>query len=95
MDKEGGFINKQSILDGTNYEYWKVRMVALLKSIDSKTWKAVIKGWEHPIVKDKDGKAMDDLKPKEDWSKEEDEQALGNSKALNAIFNGVDKTYSG
>ncbi|XP_050888987.1 uncharacterized protein LOC127094168 [Lathyrus oleraceus] len=70
-------------------------MVTLLKSIDSKTWKAIIKGWEHPIMKDKDGKAMDDLKPKEDWSKEEDEQALGNSKALNALFNGVYKTYSG
>lgn len=31
------------------------------------------------------------LKPKEDWSKEKDKLALGNSKALNSLFNGVDK----
>jgi len=32
------------------------------------------------------------LKPKEEWSASEDEQALANSRALNAIFNGVDQT---
>lgn len=40
---------------------------------------------------DKDGKATTELKPEEDWSKEEDEFALGNSKSLNALFNGVEK----
>ena len=34
---------------------------------------------------------LHELKPEEDWSKEEDEIALGNSKALNSIFNGIDK----
>ncbi|MCI66314.1 gag-protease polyprotein, partial [Trifolium medium] len=32
-----------------------------------------------------------ELKSEEEWSKEEDELALGNPKALNALFNGVDK----
>ncbi|MCH87884.1 gag-protease polyprotein, partial [Trifolium medium] len=64
---------------------------AFLKSIDSKTWKAVVKGWEHPVVTDKDGNNTGELKSEGDWSKEEDELALGNSKALNALFNGVDK----
>jgi len=31
------------------------------------------------------------LKPEEEWTATEDELALGNSKALNALFNGVDK----
>lgn len=31
------------------------------------------------------------MKPKAEWTKDEDEEALGNSKALNAIFNGLDK----
>src|ERR1044072_4530088 len=31
------------------------------------------------------------LKNGEDWTEEEDVEALANSKALNAIFNGVDK----
>ena len=37
------------------------------------------------------GEPTFELKLEEDWSKEEYEIALGNSKALNAIFNGIDK----
>ncbi|MCI43686.1 gag-protease polyprotein, partial [Trifolium medium] len=88
---EGGFVNRPSLLTGPNYDYWKSRMIAFLKSIDSKTWKSVVRGWEHPKVIDKDGKVTTELKPEGDWSKDEDELALGNSKALNALFNGVDK----
>ncbi|XP_057452420.1 uncharacterized protein LOC130744244 [Lotus japonicus] len=89
--KEGGSINRPPILDGTNDDYWKARMVAFLKSIDNKTWKAIVKGWKHPVKADKEGTSTTELKPEEEWNKEEDEEALGNSKALNAIFNGVDK----
>jgi len=78
-------------LDGTNYDYWKSQMSAYLKSIDSKTWKVVLKGWEHPVALDKDGNKTVVLKPEEEWTSAEDEHALANSKALNALFNGVDK----
>jgi hypothetical protein len=61
-------------------------MCAFLKSIDSNTWKAVLKGWEHHVVLDKDGVKTIVLKAEEVWSKEDDELALGNSKALNVIF---------
>jgi hypothetical protein len=54
-------------------------MVAFLKSMDSKTRKTVIKGREHPLDKDKDDKDTTELNPEEEWSKEEDELALGNS----------------
>ena len=67
-------------------------MATFLKSIDSKTWKAVLKGWEPPVVLEKDVNKTVVLKPEEEWSKEEDELALGNNKALNALFNGVDKS---
>jgi len=43
------------------------------------------------VVLDKDGNKTAVLKPEEDWSTTEDELALGNSKALNELFNGVDK----
>ena len=43
MDKEGGYVNRPPILDGTNYDYGKAMMVAFLKSIESKTWKAIVK----------------------------------------------------
>jgi hypothetical protein len=66
-------------------------MCAYLKSIDSKIWKAVLRGWEHPVVLDKDGNKTTVLKPEEEWTAPEDELSLANSKALNAIFNGVDQ----
>jgi len=61
-------------------------MSAFLKPIDNKTWKAVLKGWEHPVVLDKDGNKTADLKLEEEWSTNEDELALGNSKALNVLL---------
>src|ERR1044072_6036134 len=92
--KEGGSVTRPPVLDGTNYDYWKARMIAFLRSMDNKTWKAIVKGWT-PLVKKKTDESTSvttiDLKDEEDWTKEEDEEALANSKALNAIFNGVDK----
>jgi len=38
-----------------------------------------------------DGNRTDVLKPEEEWTAAEDELVVGNSKALNALFNGVDK----
>ncbi|MCH85253.1 gag-protease polyprotein, partial [Trifolium medium] len=91
MDKEGGKISRPPLLIGPeNYDYWKAKMMVFLKSIDSRTWKAVENGWEPPVVIDKDGKKTSEIKPTKDYSKDEDDLALGNSKALNAIFNGVD-----
>ncbi|WJX28187.1 beta-glucosidase [Trifolium repens] len=91
MDKDGTLVSKPPLLDGTNYDYWKSRMAAFLKSIDSRTWKAVLRGWEHPKIKDANGADTKELKPEEDWTPAEDTLALGNNKALNALFNGVDK----
>ena len=64
-------------------------MVAFLKSMDQKAWRAIITGWNHPIITTADGSTS--LKGVEDWSPEEETEASGNSKALNAIFNGVDE----
>ena len=91
MDKEGSILNRPPVLDGSNYEFWKVRMIAFLKT-DPKAWKAVVKGWDPPMVRDKDGKTTDIVKPEEDCDDEDDKLAQGNSKALTAIFNGVDKS---
>jgi len=66
MEKEGGFVNRPPLLDGTNYDYWKSRMSVYLKSIDRKTWKAVLRGWERPVVLDKDGHKTEVLKPEEE-----------------------------
>jgi len=76
MENEGWIVNRPPILDGTKYDYWKSRMSAFLKSIYSMTWKAVLKGWEHPMGHDKDGNKTAVLKPEEEWISAEDELAL-------------------
>ena len=91
MDKEGGYTSRPPLLDDSNYDFWKSRMEAFIKSMDMKAWKAILKGWEHPKVKNASGADTDELKPEEDWTTAEDTLAVGNSKALNALFNGVDK----
>lgn len=48
--KIGGFVNRPPIIDGTNYDYWKARMIVFLKSMDIKTWKSGIKGWTPPMI---------------------------------------------
>ena len=35
MDMEGGSVSRPPLLDGTNYDYWKARMMAFLRSMDS------------------------------------------------------------
>jgi len=41
-------------------------MSAFLKSIDSKTWKVVLKGWEHPMTLDEYGNKTVVVKPEEE-----------------------------
>src|ERR1044072_9956746 len=69
-------------------------MTAFLRAIDNKTWKAIVKGWSPPVktpTEESSTAVKSTLKEEADWSKEDDEEALANSKALNAIFNGVDE----
>ncbi|KAK2396297.1 gag-protease polyprotein [Trifolium repens] len=89
MDRNGGSINRPPVLDGSNYDYWKARMIAFIKSMDKKAWKAIVTGWNHPIVTTEDGSSI--LKGERDWTPEEEAESNNNSKALNAIFNGVDE----
>jgi hypothetical protein len=67
-------------------------MVAFLKSKDNRAWKTVVKWWTHPTITVEDDTTS--LKAEVDWSEREDIKALDNSKALNAIFIGVDKKMS-
>lgn len=61
-------------------------MVVFLKSMGNKAWKDVLKGSKHLVVTSKDGNTS--LKLEVEWT---DDEALGSQKALNDIFNSVDK----
>ena len=71
---EGRFTTRPLVLHGSNYAYWKAIMIAFLKSIDSKTWKAVVIGWKHPKTIDVDGKVLAKLELS--WSSALDEASL-------------------
>lgn len=64
-------------------------MVAFIKSTYNKTWKDVTKGWKHHVITSQNGTST--LKSEVDWINAENHEALRNSKALNFIFNVVDK----
>lgn len=98
--KDGRSVNRPLVLNDTNYDYWKGKMVASFKSMDNKTWKVVIKGWKHLMTTSEDRTSI--LKLETDWTNSKDDESLGNSKVLNAIFNSMDKnmfrlinTYTG
>ncbi|GAA0155187.1 hypothetical protein LIER_12969 [Lithospermum erythrorhizon] len=82
--KEGGSITRPPVLDGTNYPYWKARMTAFLKSVDTKTWKAILTGWTPPTQQNVAGAVV--VKQEVEWTVAEKELSLDNNKALNVIF---------
>lgn len=67
-------------------------MSAFLKSLTNKSWKSLIFNWTYPHITNAKGEKEPKLEV--DWIEVEDEAAFGNSHALNAIFNGVDKKFS-
>ena len=65
------------LFDGTDYAYWKVRMIAFLQSLDEKMWQAMEISW---------------TKPKEaptNWDDAKIKVANFNSRALNALFSAI------
>ncbi|KAK2355658.1 gag-protease polyprotein [Trifolium repens] len=91
MEKDGGYMNSPPLLNGSsNYDQWKSKMTAFLRSIDSKVWKVVLTGWECPTYTSKEGTSTGVKKPEVEWTPEEETAAHYNHKAIYALFNGVD-----
>ncbi|CAM8905585.1 unnamed protein product [Rhodiola kirilowii] len=87
--KEGQSITRPPLLEGSNYATWKPMMKYFLKSLDKKAWKSVLKGWTEPMMNNLTGEPVP--KPEALWTEEDDKASMGNSKAMNAIFSGVDE----
>ena len=65
------------LFDGINYAYWKVRMRALLQSLDEKVWQAMEIGWTKPT------------EASADWDDAKIKAENFNSRAMNALFSAV------
>ncbi|CAM8968751.1 unnamed protein product [Rhodiola kirilowii] len=84
--REGQNITRPPLLEGNNYGYWKVRMKAFLKSQDESVWEAIENGWTPPVVT-KDNEVS--LLTKDKWTDTQRMAEAANSKAMNAIFSGL------
>ncbi|KAA0032410.1 gag-proteinase polyprotein [Cucumis melo var. makuwa] len=85
--REGPSTSRPLILDGKNYSYWKSRMIFFIKTLDGRAWRALVAGYEPPMII-VDGVSVP--KPEVDWTDAEEQASIGNARAINAIFNDVD-----
>ncbi|TYK19191.1 gag-pol polyprotein [Cucumis melo var. makuwa] len=85
--KEGPSASRPPILDGKNYSYWKPQMIFFIKTLDGKAWRALVAGYNPPMIT---VNGVSVPKPEVDWTNAEEQASVGNARALNAIFNGVD-----
>ncbi|TYK17067.1 Retrovirus-related Pol polyprotein from transposon TNT 1-94 [Cucumis melo var. makuwa] len=75
--------SRPPLLDGKNYSYWKPRMIFFIKTLDGKAWRALVGGYEPPMVT-MNGVSVP--KPEIDWTDAEEQASVGNARAINAIF---------
>ncbi|VFQ69389.1 unnamed protein product [Cuscuta campestris] len=89
--EEGANVQRPPLLRGPNYNFWKGRMKAFLKSQGGRVWRSVETGWQVP-TKTVEGSDAKIPKTFEEYSKEEAAAAECNDKALNALFGAVDSS---
>ncbi|CAM8926431.1 unnamed protein product [Rhodiola kirilowii] len=87
--EEGQRTTKPPLLEGSNYASWKPKMKSFLKSLDEKAWTAVLIGWTQPMMENLTGEPVP--KPEALWDYADEKASIGNSKAMNVIFSGVDE----
>ncbi|KAA0048232.1 gag-pol polyprotein [Cucumis melo var. makuwa] len=65
----------------------KPRMIFFIKMLDGKAWRALVEGYDPPMIT-----VNGVLVPKRevDWTDAEEQASVGNARAPNTIFNGVD-----
>ncbi|KAA0050644.1 Retrovirus-related Pol polyprotein from transposon TNT 1-94 [Cucumis melo var. makuwa] len=48
--REGPSASCHPVLDGKNYSYWKPRMIFFIKTLDGKAWRALVAGYDPPMI---------------------------------------------
>ncbi|KAA0067345.1 putative mitochondrial protein [Cucumis melo var. makuwa] len=87
-NQRGPSTSRPPVLDCKNYSYWKPRMIFFIKTLDGKAWRALVACYDPPMII-VDGVSVP--KPEVDWTDAEEQASVGNARALNTIFNGVDQ----
>ncbi|KAL5570661.1 hypothetical protein UlMin_027236 [Ulmus minor] len=85
--KEGLSNSRPPLLEGMNYLIWKTKMRSFLCSLDDDVWFSILEGYKIPAEETEEGSIQ---KPRSKWAIQEKKDSNMNSKALNALFCGVD-----
>ncbi|KAF8102807.1 hypothetical protein N665_0194s0021 [Sinapis alba] len=82
-------VREEFMLDLKYYGNWKVKMKAILLSIDVDVWAALEDGYEVLKAVEKNGVVV--IKPISKWEKREKEMSRYNTKSLSSIFTSIKK----
>ncbi|KAL5539316.1 hypothetical protein UlMin_045734 [Ulmus minor] len=85
--KEGHSNSRPPLLEGMNYLIWKTKMRSFLCSLDDDVWFSILEGYKIPAEVTEQGSIP---KSRSKWTVQEKRDSNMNSKALNALFCGVD-----
>ncbi|KAL5543708.1 hypothetical protein UlMin_007492 [Ulmus minor] len=85
--REGLSNSRPPLLEGMNYLIWKIKMRSFLCSLDDDVWFSILEGYKIPVEETEGGSIQ---KPRSKWTTQEKRDSNMNSKALNALFCGVD-----
>ncbi|KAL5573965.1 hypothetical protein UlMin_023562 [Ulmus minor] len=85
--KEGLSNSRPPLLEGMNYLIWKTKMRSFLCSLDDDVWFSILEGYKIPAEVTEEGSVP---KSRSKWTIQEKRDSNMNSKALNALFCGVD-----
>ena len=66
---EYALISRLTLLDRTNYSYWKTKMRVFIRALDMRAWRSILTGWTLPTMTDSEGKKV--LEPEVDWSNDD------------------------
>ncbi|KAL5580013.1 hypothetical protein UlMin_012455 [Ulmus minor] len=85
--KEGLSNSRPPLFEGMNYLIWKTKMRSFLCSLDDDVWFSILEGYKIPAEVTEQGSVP---KSRSKWTIQEKRDSNMNSKALNALFCGVD-----
>ena len=86
---EGASTTRPPLYAGTNYNYWKTRMLNYLLAVDLESYFVITKGPKVPTKKDSNNK--DVPKPQSEWTREDYLDITTNAKALNHLYCAIDQ----
>ena len=89
QSKSGAPLNSPPYFNGNNYCHWKAQIMFFLKMQGVRVWNSVEYGWGPPLILDAQGISIEELKPKHEWGKADNEGSEVNVRDLFSIFIGT------